>query len=358
MEEPSRHSGAYDNKVKYTLGLKHRTVAQEGSHARLAAPAPEVSYEFEYRNYACRAFQSLRERHGIGNEDFAQSVAAGCLSGGQVGEGKSGMLFYFTKDKRYLLKTVKESEKNFFFHQGILQAYIEHMEAYPDTLMCRFYGLYKIRMMDPGEKKKGKKKGKKNRNPWMVIIVMANTFETPLALHERYDLKGSTRNRLVKDEDIKSATSVLKDLNFKSKIYVDSVDAEALRAQLRIDTLWLIKHGIMDYSLLLGVHKCLPQGDGERALAIAANSPEAQAAAARPGVSRWMRDLGGIEGRTPSGCGEVYLMCVIDTLQVYDMGKKMENMIKRRTHDQIAISSVDPKAYGERAHCSVHVQRL
>ena len=40
------------------------------------------------------------------------------LSGGAVGEGKSGMVFFMSEDKRFIIKTVKESEKKFceFLH--------------------------------------------------------------------------------------------------------------------------------------------------------------------------------------------------------------------------------------------------
>ena len=57
---------------------------------------------------------------------------------------------------------------------------------------------------------------KTGKNPWIILIVMRNNFETPLALHQKFDLKGSTRNRWCTPEE-QATTSVLKDLNFKSK---------------------------------------------------------------------------------------------------------------------------------------------
>ena len=173
------------------------------------------STSFEFRSYAGGAFRGMRRHFGVSDSDYVRSLSK--LTGGQVGEGKSGMLFFFSADKRYVLKTVKESEKDFFFHKGILQNYYNHMLTTENSLMCRFYGLYKIKFG-----------GKNSKYPWMVLIVMPNCFETPLVLHQKFDLKGSTRNRYCNFEEAKKA-SVLKDLNFKSKIYLDKSTREDLR---------------------------------------------------------------------------------------------------------------------------------
>ena len=59
---------------------------------------------------------------------------------------------------------------------------------------------------------------------------MNNAFFSTLTLGEKFDLKGSTKNRYCTPEEAKKAT-VLKDLNFKSKIYLDPIDrAEPNRA--------------------------------------------------------------------------------------------------------------------------------
>ena len=46
---------------------------------------------------------------------------------------------------------------------------------------------------------------------------------------------------------------MLKDLNFKTKIYLDPADRADLMAQIKIDVDFLKCFGIMDYSLLLGI---------------------------------------------------------------------------------------------------------
>lgn len=47
----------------------------------------------------------------------------------------------------------------------------------------------------------------------------------------------------------------------------------------------------------------------------------------------------------------VYILCVIDILQAYDLGKKAENLIKSQrsnTEDKNEISAVNPKTYRAR----------
>ena len=135
----------------------------------------EEGVTFEFRVYAPRVFRCLRDAFGVSNDAYAESLQQ--LTGGVVGDGKSGMLFFQSSNRDYVIKTVKESEKDFFFHKTILQQYTRHMVEYKDTLLCRFYGLYKIRFP-------------KQKN-WVVLIVMRNTFQTPLPIHAKFDLKGT-----------------------------------------------------------------------------------------------------------------------------------------------------------------------
>ena len=60
-----------------------------------------------------------------------------------------------------------------------------------DSLLCRFFGLYRIRARGFGNK---------------IVIVMNNAFYSPLGKPLRvYDLKGSTHKREISEEDFKAA---------------------------------------------------------------------------------------------------------------------------------------------------------
>ena len=273
----------------------------------------------------------MRGLAGITNTEFAGSMSS--LSGGVVGEGKSGMVFFRSSDGRFIMKTLKESEKNFFYHKGVLEAYYRYMESHPNTLLCSFYGLFKIRF-------------NRKKNDWIVVIVMENAFNTPLTLHTKFDLKGSTKNRFVDAKEQAAGCSVLKDLNFQSKIYLDQPDAHQFVQQAEEDASFLASYNMMDYSLLLGVHAPdLMESDEEE------EDHTSKLQRLTNGRDRWRRHQGGIEGRSqvPNQQNEVYFVSIIDFLQLYDTSKRLENAIKGKfMGKEREVSAVSGAKYAER----------
>ena len=85
--------------------------SEEDYNAKMRGEASCGEQMYEFRAYAPTVFRKLRRKRGLDNLSFATSMRK--LSGGAVGEGKSGMVFFMSEDKRYIIKTVKESEKKF-----------------------------------------------------------------------------------------------------------------------------------------------------------------------------------------------------------------------------------------------------
>eukprot|EP00434_Breviolum_minutum_P039161 symbB.v1.2.034764.t2/scaffold4548.1/size38217/1 len=80
--------------------------------------------------YFPEVFRDLRlHAFGVSEEIFMHSMCDGPLSGGQQGEGKSGMLFFSSWDKKYLIKTVMQKEVAFF---------VDHLVNYHNTAMSAF----------------------------------------------------------------------------------------------------------------------------------------------------------------------------------------------------------------------------
>ena len=121
--------------------------------------------KFEFEDYAPTAFWHIRRRFNIDSRRYLESMCAEPLTGGEIGEGKSGMLFFFSWDRDYISKTLTAMELPFF--QRILEAYYTYMTCNADeTLLPRFFGLYKIKI--PGR-------------PTYRIVVMNNLFQvTPV----------------------------------------------------------------------------------------------------------------------------------------------------------------------------------
>ena len=69
----------------------------------------------------------------------------------QEGSGKSASFFFFTQDKRFVIKTLKDEELELMARKGLLEKYYNHIHKNPKSLLARFYGIYtvKIKYMKP-----------------------------------------------------------------------------------------------------------------------------------------------------------------------------------------------------------------
>ena len=56
--------------------------------------------------------------------------------------GASDAFFYFTSDKRFIMKTITTEEKKMLF-KGFLKDYSNHIR---DSLLARIYGVYEIKV--------------------------------------------------------------------------------------------------------------------------------------------------------------------------------------------------------------------
>ena len=213
---------------------------------------------FSFIDLEPSVFSLLRLCYGVDTLDYRGSFrirnAADIESSGMLEkftEGKSGSFFYFTRDFKYIIKTVTDEEEKFL--QRIAYRYYDHMKNNPNSLIVRFLGLHKVRL------------AKEQR--FITVVVMENIFYNTekFKMHERYDLKGSKvgRRSVKKTSKIRREyKGTLKDLDLGDKKIHVGVDSKArLMEQLRRDIEFLVRCKIMDYSLLLGIHN---HSDGEK----------------------------------------------------------------------------------------------
>ena len=125
----------------------------------------------------------------------------------------------------------------------ILKQYYEHVKSNPHTLLSRFYGLHRVKLPH----------GRK-----IHFVIMNNLFPAHKDIHETYDLKGSTVGREYPEEKAAlNPRAVLKDLNWINRDKTLELGPEKralLTEQLRRDSELLKELGVMDYSLLIGIH--------------------------------------------------------------------------------------------------------
>lgn len=123
------------------------------------------------------------------------------MFGGPDG-GKSGEFFYFSKDRKMMIKTMASGEVDAFMKN--LKKYVEHLVLNEDSLIVKIYGVYSFSI-------------NKQSNS---ILIMRNITQCPSEYIERtFDLKGSTYDREVtaskknKGKSLKEMT--LKDIDFQ-----------------------------------------------------------------------------------------------------------------------------------------------
>ncbi|KAG1738632.1 uncharacterized protein EDB91DRAFT_1249164 [Suillus paluster] len=203
---------------------------------------PSAKYDFKFKDYAPWVFRELREDHfALDPADYLLSLTSKYILSELTSPGKSGSFFYFSRDYRFIIKTIRHAEHKFLLR--VLRRYWEHVKANPHTLLSRFYGLHRVKLP----------RGRK-----IHFVIMNNLFPPHKDIHESYDLKGSTVGRLLHPAKLEqNPRAVQKDLNWIDSNRVLELGPEKralLMEQLRRDSEMLRDLGVMDYSLLVGLH--------------------------------------------------------------------------------------------------------
>ncbi|UNI17878.1 1-phosphatidylinositol-4-phosphate 5-kinase [Purpureocillium takamizusanense] len=351
---------------------------------------PSAKYDFKFKDYAPWVFRRLRSLFRLDPADYLMSLTGKYILSELGSPGKSGSFFYFSRDYKYIIKTIHHAEHKFL--RKILREYYDHVQANPNTLLSQFYGLHRVKM--PYGKK-------------IHFVVMNNLFPPHRDIHTTFDLKGSTVGRDYREEDLaKNPRATLKDLNWLRRQQHLELGIQKKRMfleQLQQDVVLLKRLQIMDYSLLIGIHD-LSRGNEEnlRGKTLQVFNPGGEKSTAdddphTTGLLRTPSKLESVrkarelrqmirqerpvpmgqaldkmpdeleEGHSRSGfvfnqddggfrathednspADEIYYLGVIDCLTHYGMIKKIEHFWKGLSHDRTQISALPPEQYGDR----------
>lgn len=196
-------------------------------------------YIFQFKDYSPWVFRHLRDFFRLDPADYLMSLTAKYIVSELGSPGKSGSFFYYSRDYRFIIKTIRHSEHKLL--RRILKSYTAHVKNNPNTLISQFYGLHRVRL--PFGRK-------------IHFVVMNNVFPALYEIHERYDLKGSLLGREYRP-DASKPIIVYKDLDWlrnHKRIVLGCEKRELLVKQLELDTKFLQHINVMDYSLLIGIH--------------------------------------------------------------------------------------------------------
>lgn len=159
---------------------------------------PTSRYDFKFKDYAPLVFRKVRELLHVDQSEYLSSLTGKYLLSEMASCGKSGSFFYYSRDYRFIIKTINHSEHKFFVNQ--LADYYTHIKTNPHTMLSRIFGLHRVKL--PGNQK-------------IHFVVMGNVFPPNKDVHQIFDLKGSLLGRSVSMNEVKlNPGLVMKDLNW------------------------------------------------------------------------------------------------------------------------------------------------
>ena len=357
--------------------LKHNITIKNFS---LSEKDPDVA-KSRYLNitvieYAPKIFAYLRNLEEIDMDEMINSfLPKNNKRGISESQGKSGSFFISTDDNQYMVKTLRSDEFELIRHT-FLNKYVQYLTHYPDSLLCRIYGMYNI-ILSQGEE--------------ILVIVMRNVlgdFQDNIVA--KYDLKGSTANRKSSFNMEKTDSATMKDLNFNEYEHGIMLSRENIikfRRITKLDSTFLCQLDLMDYSVFL-VKLTLKQseeidlfGDEIRKKKDNAFSELMVNNSIKPSLmgedinlnydsdeSNLKINEAGLQRGSTSGEGKIYnikhyrqylfpsfkpgtayILAIIDYFQMFNFYKVVESGLKRKfAKDAEGVSCVDPKTYSKR----------
>ncbi|GMH29409.1 hypothetical protein Nepgr_031252 [Nepenthes gracilis] len=329
---------------------------------------PHNSCEFKWKDYCPLVFRALRKLFKVDAADYMLSICGNEALRELSSPGKSGSFFYLSNDDRYMIKTMKKTEVKVLLR--MLLAYYNHVRAFENTMVTKFFGLHCVKLTGSIQKK-------------VRFIIMGNLFCTEYTIHRRFDLKGSSLGRTTdKTEEEMDASTILKDLDLSFIFRLQKSWFLEFCRQVDRDCEFLENERVMDYSMLVGIHfrEASKAGDLIPSGACSPIGCDDQENSGTPRLSRvdmdhlliddpawWASIRLGTnmparverairrpddEAHVMVPTGEFYdvvmFFGIIDILQDYDISKKLEHAYKSMQYDPTIISAVDPKLYSKR----------
>ncbi|XP_022903775.1 phosphatidylinositol 5-phosphate 4-kinase type-2 alpha isoform X1 [Onthophagus taurus] len=195
---------------------------------------------FKVKEYCPMVFRNIRERFGIDDLDFKESLTRSQPLPDDS-SGKSGAKFYLSSDKLFIIKTLTSEEVE-RMHSFLKHYHPYIVERHGKTLLPQYLGMYRLTV----------------DNVEHYIVITRNVFSNHLSTHRKFDLKGSTVDREASDKELEKDLPTYKDNDFvkqKLKVYIGDEAKQKLMETLTADVEFLTKLHLMDYSMLLGIHE-------------------------------------------------------------------------------------------------------
>ncbi|KAH7285620.1 hypothetical protein KP509_33G037300 [Ceratopteris richardii] len=383
------------------FGPKARTrmsFPREGSHVT----PPHQSADFKWKDYCPKVFRwHLRELFKVDTAEYMLSICGDSGLRELSSPGKSGSVFYLTEDERFIIKTLRKSEVKVLLK--MLPRYCNHVETYKNTLLTRFLGLHRF---------------KNSHGQKVRFIIMGNVVSADFLIHKRFDLKGSSQGRSAEKEILNKSTTfkdldlefifqldkswrdavldqISKDCKFLESEHImdyslllglhfkdspkDTCDTDSSIADLPLHDVVLSRFlaesgGFIevevfssqtalrkaereeDKSILNGCSSLENSPERPRSFSVLfpENNGKTQIGYNMPAKAHRRLTSKKDDSNLKQAYDVLLYFGVIDILQEYDMGKKLEHAYKSFQFDSLSISAVDPILYSKRFQQFMH----
>uniref|UniRef100_A0A3B4TG03 Phosphatidylinositol 5-phosphate 4-kinase type-2 alpha n=1 Tax=Seriola dumerili TaxID=41447 RepID=A0A3B4TG03_SERDU len=298
---------------------------------------------FKFKEYCPLVFRNLRERFGIDDQDFLNSLTRSAPLNSEA-QGRSGARFHTSYDKRYVIKTI--SSEDVAEMHNILKKY------HQGSTVAREASDKEKQPPPPEDVPPRPKSG--NVQQRLQTLRIATRFYCAMK-----HVRDAKELPTYKDNDF---------INDGQKIYINEENKKMFLEKLRKDVEFLAQLKLMDYSLLVGIHdverseqeevesednEAEEEGESDGGgIGTPPDSPSNTLDSTKPlspGEFDPAIDVYAIKSNESAPRKEVYFMAVIDILQHYDAKKKAAHAAKTVKHGAGAeISTVNPEQYSKR----------
>ncbi|KAG4115566.1 hypothetical protein ERO13_D12G113200v2 [Gossypium hirsutum] len=197
---------------------------------------PGIVTGFEWKDYCPKSFRLIQELENIDNDDYMMVVCSDETIKQVTSTVRPGNMFLFSNDSRFAIKTLRKSELKVLLE--MLPGYYSHIKRFRSTILNKLYGAHVVKPAG-GTK--------------VYFVVVANIFKSDLLMHRCYDLKGSLQGRKVEKMRYREKT-LHKESDLDFLFYLEPLVRQRLLKQIKYDCAFLETAGIMNYSLMLGLH--------------------------------------------------------------------------------------------------------
>lgn len=293
--------------------------------------ANQMEYDASFIEYFPKVFRKIRETDGINDKMLGISLNPmnnkKSMDKLKQTKGRSGSFFFFSEDKRFIIKTITSSELEYLLFTFMIE-YFKYIISNNNTLLSKIYGVFSFTINDGAST--------------IHVIIMQNleAFDNKYRQYV-FDLKGSTFQRRTKNIT-KGKNSTLKDLDFtwikrvnKQLINFSKEAKNTLLKQVKQDINMLCCNNLMDYSLLLIIYKFPENKKSESYIQLTELFKN----------ELYKNRIFKSENQT-----YVYIIGIIDYLQEYNCKKFSEKSIKTCLYwnKRDKISAQKPIIYAER----------